>query len=119
MEQNTVSQTGYAPVNGLDLYYEIHGQGYPLILLHGGLGINSMFGEVLPLLAQSNQVIAVELQGHGHTADIDRPLRLELMGDDIAALVHHGSVRYGWCRAQQVAFLPSGGSYRKTLFLYS
>ena len=89
MEQNIVSQTGYVPVNGLDLYYEIHGQGYPLILLHGGLGVNSMFGEVLPLLAQSNQVIAVELQGHGHTADIDRPLRFELMGDDIAALVHH------------------------------
>ena len=89
MEQNTLLQTGYAPVNGLDLYYEIHGRGYPLVLLHGGLGVNSMFDEVLPLLAQSNQVIAVELQGHGHTADIDRPLRFELMGDDIAALVHH------------------------------
>ncbi len=65
MEQNTVSQTGYAPVNGLNLYYEIHGRGYPLILLHGGLGINSMFGEVLPLLAQSNQVIALNCKVMG------------------------------------------------------
>ena len=79
----------YADVNGLNMYYEIHGAGRPLILLHGGLGTSSMFGEVLPMLAQSYQVIAVELQGHGRTADIDRPLRYELMGDDIAALIRH------------------------------
>jgi len=79
----------YAEVNGLHLHYEIHGAGQPLILLHGGLGSTSMFGDVLPLLADDRQVIAVDLQAHGRTADIDRPLRYELMGDDIAALIVH------------------------------
>ena len=78
---------GYAPVNGLSLYYEIHGSGQPLVLLHGGFGLTSMYGEILPLLAEGRQVIAVDLQGHGRTADIDRPLRLESMADDIAALI--------------------------------
>lgn len=79
----------YAPVNGLNLYYEIHGggAGVPLVLIHGGLGGIGMFPTLLPALAQNRKVIAVELQGHGHTADIDRPFRFELMADDIAALV--------------------------------
>jgi len=80
----------YADVNGLHLYYELHGpadaKAPPLILLHGGVGGITMFGPNLPVLAAGRQVIAVELQGHGHTADIDRPLRFELMADDIAAL---------------------------------
>jgi pimeloyl-ACP methyl ester carboxylesterase len=71
------------------MYYEIHGAGEPLILLPGGLGLTSMFGDVLPLLAEDRQVIAVDLQAHGRTADIDRPLSYELMGDDIAALIVH------------------------------
>jgi pimeloyl-ACP methyl ester carboxylesterase len=79
----------YAPVNGLNLYYEKHGTGRPLVLLHGGLGSTGMFGALLPLLAKSRQVIAVDLQAHGRTADIDRPIRLELMADDIAALIEH------------------------------
>lgn len=79
----------YASVNGLELYYEIHGKGQPLILLHGGLGGIVEFGQLLPLLAQTRQVIAVELQGHGHTADIDRPLSFASMADDIAALIQH------------------------------
>jgi pimeloyl-ACP methyl ester carboxylesterase len=79
----------YADVNGIKLYYEIHGTGYPLILLHGGLGATSMFGPVLPELAKGRQVIAVDLQGHGRTADIDRPLSAELMAGDIAALIKH------------------------------
>lgn len=83
------AQTGYAPVNGLNMYYEIHGSGEPLVLLHGGLGLSGMFGEVLAQLAQSRQVIAADLQAHGRTADIDRPIRLELLGDDIAALIRH------------------------------
>ncbi len=82
-------QGGYAPVNGLNLYYEIHGNGEPLLLLHGGFGLTSMFGEALPQLAVGRRVIAVDLQGHGRTADIDRPLQLELMADDIAALIAH------------------------------
>ena len=85
----TALQTGYAPVNGLDLYYELHGAGAPLVLLHGGFGATGMFGELLPALAAHRRVIAVDLQGHGRTADIDRPLRIERMADDIAALLAH------------------------------
>jgi pimeloyl-ACP methyl ester carboxylesterase len=79
----------YAPINGLNLYYEIHGTGQPLILLHGGLGAIGMFEQVLPDLAKTRQVIGVELQAHGHTADIDRPLSFEFMADDVAALLKH------------------------------
>jgi hypothetical protein len=85
----TVVKTGYAPVNGLNLYYEIHGSGEPLILLHGGLGATEMFGEVLPLLGKSRRVIAVDFQAHERTADIDRPMSFEAMADDIAALMKH------------------------------
>jgi pimeloyl-ACP methyl ester carboxylesterase len=76
-------------VNGIKLYYEIHGSGRPLILLHGGLGAIEMFGPNLPALAKGRQVIGVDLQGHGRTADIDRPLSPQLMADDIAALIKH------------------------------
>lgn len=79
----------YAKVNGLELYYQIHGTGEPLVLLHGGLGSTEMFGPILPQLAQGRQVIAVDLQAHGRTADIDRPIRYEFMADDIAALIRH------------------------------
>jgi pimeloyl-ACP methyl ester carboxylesterase len=79
----------YADVNGIKLYYELHGKGRPLVLLHGGLGAIEMFGENLPALARRHQVIAVDLQGHGRTADIDRPLSVPLMADDIAALIKH------------------------------
>jgi pimeloyl-ACP methyl ester carboxylesterase len=79
----------YADVNGIKLYYETLGTGHPLILLHGGLGATSMFGPNLAALAKGRQVIGVDLQGHGRTADIDRPLRPQLMADDIAALITH------------------------------
>jgi pimeloyl-ACP methyl ester carboxylesterase len=79
----------HAAVNGLDLYYEIHGEGEPLILLHGGVGAIEMFGEVLPLLAEGRRVIAVDLQAHGRTVDIDRPMTFEAMADDVAALIEH------------------------------
>jgi pimeloyl-ACP methyl ester carboxylesterase len=79
----------YAEVNGINLYFETHGAGRPLILLHGGLGSGEMFGPVLPALAARHQVIAVDLQGHGRTADIDRPIDVRLMADDIAALIDH------------------------------
>lgn len=106
----TTPKTGYAPVNGLSMYYEIHGTGQPLILLHGGFGLINMFGEVLPLLAQNRQVIAVDLQGHGRTADIDRPLRLELMGDDIAALIKH----LGFQQADVMGYSMGGGAALRT-----
>jgi len=79
----------YAEVNGLRLYYEVHGSGRPLVLLHGGLGAVEMFGPNLPALARGRQVIAADLQGHGRTADIDRPLSVSLMADDVAALIRH------------------------------
>src|SRR6266849_6261577 len=84
---DTKSTGQYAKVNGLNLYYETHGAGRPLILLHGGLGSGEMFGPVFPQLGRSHQVIAVDLQGHGRTADIDRPIDVRLMADDIAALI--------------------------------
>ena len=79
----------YAEVNGLRLYYQVHGAGQPLVLLHGGVGAIEMFGPVLPLLAAGRQVIAVDLQAHGRTADIDRPLSFETLADDVAALIAH------------------------------
>jgi pimeloyl-ACP methyl ester carboxylesterase len=85
----TVAAGRSVRVNGLSLYYEEHGAGDPLIVLHGGIGGPEMFGPNLPLLAAARRVIAVHLQGHGRTADIDRPLRYELMADDIAALLAH------------------------------
>src|SRR3989337_4605042 len=69
----------YAEVNGLSLYYETHGAGRPMILLHGGLGSGEMFGPILPELSQNHRVIAVDLQGHGRTADVDRPIDIRLM----------------------------------------
>ena len=82
-------KTGYAPVNGLKLYYEIYGAGEPLILLHGGVGAIEMFADMLPALSKARQVIGVDLQGHGRTADIERPLSLEVMADDVAGLMKH------------------------------
>jgi len=85
----TPVKTGYAPVNGLKLYYEIRGTGEPLILLHGGVVGITMFGPNLEALSEKRKVIAVELQGHGHTADVDRPLSFEAMADDIAGLIKY------------------------------
>jgi pimeloyl-ACP methyl ester carboxylesterase len=80
----------YASVNGIDLYYEVHGTGRPLVLLHGGLmTIELNWAALLGPLAATRQVIAVELQGHGHTADTDRPMAIGTMGDDVVALLDH------------------------------
>lgn len=84
------SVRGYANVNGLKMYYEIHGTGTPLVLIHGGGStIQTTFGRVLSMFAKNHKVIAVEMQAHGHTADIDRPLSFEQDADDIAALLKY------------------------------
>ena len=95
----------YAEVNGINLYYETHGSGRPMVLLHGGLGSGEMFGPVLPALAVNHQVIVVDLQGHGRTADIDRPIDVRLMADDIAALIDH----LGLDRPDLVGYSLGGG----------
>jgi len=95
----------YANVNGLKMYYEIHGKGQPLILLHGGLGVIGMFEQLLPSLAENRQIVAVELQGHGHTGDIDRPLSFEHMADDVAALIKH----LGFEKADILGYSLGGG----------
>jgi pimeloyl-ACP methyl ester carboxylesterase len=88
------ARSGYVPVNGLQMYYEIHGTGQPLVLLHGAFSaIGTSFGRLLPGLAETRQVIAFELQAHGRTADIDRPLTLEGMADDVAAAIDQLAVR--------------------------
>src|SRR3712207_3788693 len=84
----TPAQTGYASVNGLEMYYEIHGAGQPLVLLHGAyMSIDSAFGNLIPPFPEPRRVTAGGLQGHGRPADIDRPIRYESMADDIAALL--------------------------------
>ncbi len=86
---NAAPQTGYAPVNGLRLHYEIHGTGGPIVLLHGGLGSTEMLHDIRQALSATKKVIAVDLQAHGRTADINRPLSFEAMADDMAALMEH------------------------------
>jgi pimeloyl-ACP methyl ester carboxylesterase len=79
----------YAEVNSLEIYYEVHGTGRPLVVLHGAYMTIGAMGAIVPGLAETRQVIAVELQGHGHTADVDRPITYEQMADDTAALLGH------------------------------
>src|SRR5215216_451079 len=80
----------YASINGLDLYYDVHGTGEPLVLLHGGVLTAEMsFGAMIPRLAETHRTIAVELQGHGHTADIDRPVTLANFASDVVGLLDH------------------------------
>jgi pimeloyl-ACP methyl ester carboxylesterase len=82
--------SGYAPVNGLNLYWESRGSGgTPLIAVPGGYGRTTMFGDALDALAARRRVIAIELQGHGHTGDIERPFTYEAFGDDLAGLIDH------------------------------
>ena len=103
-------ETGYAPVNGLDIYYEIRGRGQPLVLLPGGFMTVEAMGELVPQLATTRRVIGVELQGHGHTADAGRELRFELMADDIAALIRH----LGLAQADIFGFSLGGGAGLQT-----
>lgn len=84
----------YLRVNGLTMYFEIHGIGFPLVLLHGGGStIDTTFGRILPELSKNHRIIAVELQAHGHTHDIDRPMTFEQDADDVAELLQKIGVR--------------------------
>jgi pimeloyl-ACP methyl ester carboxylesterase len=77
----------YAHSNGIDFYYDEHGEGEPLVLLHGGIGSGQMFAGLAPALAAGRRVIVVDLQGHGRTGDVDRPLDVEAMADDVAGVI--------------------------------
>src|SRR5215204_5770844 len=107
-EMYDTSKGDYAEVNGFNIYYEIHGTGQPLVLLHGAYMTIDAMGEVVPALAETRKVIAVELQGHGRTADIDRPLSYEQMADDVAALLRHLVIEkadvFGYSMGGGVAF---------------
>src|SRR5258706_8303945 len=85
----TAQSTGkYANVNGLKMYYEVYGNGFPLVLIHGGGStIGTTFGRILPVLAKTNKLIAVEMHDHGHNSDIDRPLSFEQDADDVAGIL--------------------------------
>jgi pimeloyl-ACP methyl ester carboxylesterase len=96
----------YAEVNGLEMYYEIHGTGFPLVVLHGAFMTIGAMGTLVPALAETRQVIAVELQGHGHTADIDRPFSYEQMADDVAAIIRH----LGFEQADVYGYSLGGGA---------
>jgi pimeloyl-ACP methyl ester carboxylesterase len=104
----------YADVNGLHLYYETMGTGRPLILLHGGMGSGEMFGPVRSALAESHRLIIPDLQGHGRTADIDRPIDIRLMADDIAALIDH----LGLEKPDLVGYSLGGGVALQTAVKY-
>ena len=103
--------SGFAPVNGLNLYYEIHGEGEPLIVLHGGVSASEAFGENLAELAKTRKVIALHLQGHGRTKDIDRPLRFESVADDVAALMAFLKIE----KADVLGYSLGGGVALQTL----
>ncbi len=90
----------------IDMFHEVHGEGFPTILLHGGIGASEMFGDVVPRLAEGRQVITPHLQGHGRTPDVDRPLRAEDLADDVAAL----AATLGHDRVDLVGYSFGGGA---------
>jgi pimeloyl-ACP methyl ester carboxylesterase len=114
------SEVGYAPVNGLSMYYEIHGAGEPLAVFPGAYMTVELMGDLIPALAERRRVVAVEFQGHGHTADIDRPFSYHQFADDTAALLEHLGIEradvYGYSLGGGVALqfgLRHAGHVRK------
>jgi pimeloyl-ACP methyl ester carboxylesterase len=99
-------KTGYAPVNGLKMYYEIHGKGDPVVLLHGSfMTITNNWSDTIAQLSKSRQVIAVEMQGHGRTADVNRDFSYENLADDIAALLDYLKIK----QADVLGYSMGGG----------
>ena len=104
-------RTGYAPVNGLEMYYEIYGTGQPVVLLHGAfMTITNNWPEMIGRLSKSRQVIAVEMQGHGRTADIARDITYEGLSDDVAALLDYLKIP----KADLVGYSLGGGVAMET-----
>jgi pimeloyl-ACP methyl ester carboxylesterase len=101
---------GLASVNGIELAYQVHGSGRPLVLLHGGFGSVEMFGPNVAALAAGRSVIGVDLQSHGRSPAVDRPMRFETMADDIAALIGH----LGHEQADVMGFSFGGGVALRT-----
>src|SRR5665811_35102 len=99
-----------ARVNGVEVAYQVHGSGKPLVLLHGGFGSIEMFGPNVAALAAGRQVIGVDLQSHGRTPAVDRPMRFETMADDIAALIRY----LGHEQADVMGFSLGGGVALRT-----
>ncbi|HEX2076892.1 MAG TPA: alpha/beta hydrolase [Longimicrobium sp.] len=99
------ARSGHVQANGVSYYYEIHGQGEPLLLLHGGLGSIDMFGPVLPVLAQNRQVIGVDLHGHGRTVLGDRPISHVDMGADLAVVLRE----LGYGQVDVLGYSMGGG----------
>lgn len=98
--------TGYAPVNGLKMYYEIHGKGEPVVLLHGSfMTITSNWQEMIAALSKTRQVIAIEMQGHGRTADIDRDFSYDNLSDDAAAMLDSLKI----AKADVIGYSMGGG----------
>ena len=114
MAPSTVPTSGLAPVNGIELAYQIHGSGRPVILLHGGFGSVEMFGPNVAALAAGRQVVGVDLQSHGRTPAPNRPMRFETMADDIAALIRF----LGHEQADVVGFSFGGGVALRTAIQY-
>ncbi len=102
--------SGYAPVNGVEVWYQTYGAGEPLVLLHGGFGSIEMFGPVIPILAQTRQVIGVDLQAHGRTLPHDRPMTFENMATDIAGLIRS----LGFEKADVMGYSMGGGVALRT-----
>ncbi len=99
------TKSGHVEANGVNYYYEIHGEGEPLLLLHGGLGSIDMFGPVLPALSEGRQVIAVDLHGHGRTVLGNRDIRLEDIGDDLATVLK----QLGYAKVDVLGYSFGGG----------
>jgi len=110
MSGATTPTFGLASVNGIELAYQIYGSRRPLVLLHGGFGSSEMFGPNLAALAEGRQVIGVDLQSHGRTPAVERPMRFETMADDIAALIRN----LGLERADLMGYSLGGGVALRT-----
>jgi pimeloyl-ACP methyl ester carboxylesterase len=106
---------GLAHVNGIEIAYRVSGTGKPLVLLHGGFGCYEMFGPTTDALAAGRQVIGIDLQSHGRSPAVDRPMRFETMADDVAAVIHH----LGHEQADVMGFSLGGGVALRTAIQHS